>query len=256
MMIFHKMRGIAGLIGLALVAACGQQVPDSGQGAGYSPSFSQFEIDRARREAQLAGTPGAFAQTATPAGGIPSSQLAAAGIGASPVTAQPLGAGTIGAGPVTGPDPLRTAGVQAAPGNAAPAVAIASTGISDEQDFDAVATRETIESDAARREQQAAAYTVIAPEALPERSDVGANIVQYALSAPNRRGQEYYSRSILSGQSRYTRNCALYRSPDDAQRDFLGRGGPERDPAGIDPDGDGFACGWDPAPFLAAVGRS
>ena len=30
-------------------------------------------------------------------------------------------------------------------------------------------------------------------------------------------------------------------------------GGPERDPRGLDPDGDGFACDWDPAPFRAAV---
>ena len=51
------------------------------------------------------------------------------------------------------------------------------------------------------------------------------------------------------------RNCADYRTPDEAQRDFLTRGGPERDSRGLDPDGDGFACGWDPAPFRAAVGR-
>ena len=231
-------------------------MPDSGQGVGYSPSFSQFEIDRARREAALTG--GAVAQVGAPLGtpvpgGIPSTQLAAAGIGTAPVSTQPLGGGAAPLPPGT-LDPLRTGGVQASPANAAPVV-IASTGISDEQDFDAVATRESIESDAARRQQQAAAYTVIAPEALPPRTETGPNIVQYALNAPNRRGQEWYSRSILSGQSRFSRNCSQYRSPDDAQRDFLARGGPESDPTGIDPDGDGFACGWDPAPFLAAAGR-
>lgn len=184
MMFTAKMQMVAGLIGVAVLAGCTTQpVPDSGQGVGYSPSFSQFEIDRARRELQLAGTP-AQAPLATAPGGIPSSQLAAAGIGAAPVANAPLGAGTIGSGPVVGPDPLRTAGVQATPGNAAP-VAIASTGISDEQDFGAVADRETIELDAARREQQQAAYQVIAPEALPQRSNSGPNIVQYALSAPN-----------------------------------------------------------------------
>ena len=33
---------------------------------------------------------------------------------------------------------------------------------------------------------------------------------------------------------------------------FLAAGGPERDRKGIDPDGDGFACGFNPAPFRAA----
>ncbi len=32
-------------------------------------------------------------------------------------------------------------------------------------------------------------------------------------------------------------------------------GGPERDQFGIDPDGDGYACRWDPSPFRKAVGN-
>jgi hypothetical protein len=137
-------------------------------------------------------------------------------------------------------------------------VAIASSGISSEQDFDSVANERGIEDDAALRAQQQAAYTVIQPTALPTRDgDVGPNIVEYALNAPNRLGQEWYSRSILSinAQGKFERNCSGYRSPDEAQRDFLERGGPERDSRGIDPDGDGFACGWDPAPFLLVVGQ-
>jgi hypothetical protein len=38
-----------------------------------------------------------------------------------------------------------------------------------------------------------------------------------------------------------------------AQIAFLERGGPKRDTLGLDPDGDGFACYWDPAPFRKAV---
>ena len=30
---------------------------------------------------------------------------------------------------------------------------------------------------------------------------------------------------------------------------FLEAGGPKRDRKGLDPDGDGFACAWDPRPF-------
>ena len=66
-------------------------------------------------------------------------------------------------------------------------------------------------------------------------------------------GQEWYARFVFSGEGRMLRNCNGYANPDDAQRDFLARGGPERDPRGLDPDGDGFACAWDPAPFRAAT---
>jgi hypothetical protein len=47
--------------------------------------------------------------------------------------------------------------------------------------------------------------------------------------------------------------CAKYASPDLAQQAFLERGGPERDRLGVDPDGDGFACSWDPRPFRTAL---
>ena len=44
-------------------------------------------------------------------------------------------------------------------------------------------------------------------------------------------------------------NWQLPLFPDQAQQDFLAKGGPERDRMGVDPDGDGFACAWDPRPF-------
>ena len=46
-------------------------------------------------------------------------------------------------------------------------------------------------------------------------------------------------------------NCGRFRDADAAQRAFLAGGGPESDRYGIDPDGDGFACRWDPAPYRA-----
>lgn len=206
---------------------------------------------------------------APPPGGIPSASLAAAGIGAAPVTTAPIGgvgnAGlvSVASSAVAGDvNVLRSSGIEASPSNAAPtlmgAVPTSSTGISDEQDFEAVASRETIQSDAARRAQQAAQYQVIQPMALPEHpADTGPNIVEYALNAPNAKGQPWYSRFVLTArEGRMLRNCGEYRTPDEAQRDFLRRGGPERDARGLDPDGDGFACAWDPAPFRAAVGRT
>ena len=47
--------------------------------------------------------------------------------------------------------------------------------------------------------------------------------------------------------------CGKFASPDLAQMDFLQSGGPERDRKGLDPDGDGFACAWDPTPFRLAT---
>lgn len=224
----------AALIGLG---ACAPAVVPSERGVGFGDAR-----DRALREAQLSAPVGTIIPPPQ-VNSIPSSDLAAAGIGQRTSAGLPANTST---------DPLRTQGLDASPNNPAPLLAN-STGLSDEQSFDAVSGRETIQSDAERRAAQAAARQQVAPTALPERPrDVGPNIVEYALNAPNVLGQEWYSRLILSGDGRFRRNCADYATSDDAQRDFLARGGPERDRRGIDPDGDGFACGWDPAPFIQA----
>ncbi len=249
------MRYAAGSVVLiACLAACQTPVPDSGRGVGFS-DYADYEIERARREAALTGAD--RAQTAAQPGGtgdaaVTSEELAAIGIGQSNEVGAPLSA--IPTATTTAGD-VREIGLEASPTNAEPSIAN-NPGISDEQDFSAVASRESIESDAERRAAQAAAREQVQPTALPTRpNNTGPNIVAYALNAPNQKGQEWYSRSLLSGQSRFQRNCAGYNTPDDAQRDFLARGGPERDPRGVDPDGDGFACGWDPAPFRLAAGN-
>ncbi|MEO1238509.1 MAG: hypothetical protein AAFW64_02395 [Pseudomonadota bacterium] len=127
--------------------------------------------------------------------------------------------------------------------------------ISDEQDFDAVSNRQTIESDAARLERLREEYTVIQPEALPSRpGSVGPNVVEYALSTRHPVGTQLHRRTGANpSQEALLRRCAAFVSADAAQREFLNRGGPRRDPRGLDPDGDGYACAWDPAPFRAAA---
>lgn len=246
---------------MLIVAGCtAGEVPDSGAGVGFG-DYGDFAAERARRDAALTGQPAGAPLTATapapettpgpnPNEAIPTSELAAAGIGTN-------------AGVIT--PPLPTSGGLANASTVDPDALIGETElererrlannpeISDEQDFSAVSSRETIESDAERRAEQAENLVVVEPVPLPQtRADSGPNIVQYAIGAPNQKGQPWYSRSILSGDTRFQRNCATYANPDAAQRDFLTRGGPERDPRGIDPDGDGFACGWDPAPFRLA----
>ena len=46
--------------------------------------------------------------------------------------------------------------------------------------------------------------------------------------------------------------CRQFAAADQAQEAFLAAGGPERDGKALDPDGDGFACAWDPRPFRNA----
>ena len=237
-----------------ILAGCATPVPDSGAGVGIS-QYSQYEIERARLEAQRDRSddgspivPPGMAAAQTDGGGdgaITSDQLAAAGIGRPADTA----------GAASDAAPAEAAQVDQEGGAAAQG---APSELSDTQDFDAVTARLSAEANAAELARQREAYRVIPPQPLPERdADVGVNIVEYALSAPNRVGQEWYSRSLLviDREGKFRRNCARFRSPDEAQREFLARGGPERDPLGVDPDGDGFACGWNPAPFLTAVGQ-
>ncbi|MEM6307856.1 MAG: hypothetical protein AAF701_07715, partial [Pseudomonadota bacterium] len=121
--------------------------------------------------------------------------------------------------------------------------------ISDEQDFTAVSTRESIESDAARIAANRQLYTVIQPTDLPSRPGSGPNIVDYALATNHPVGAALYTRIGINTENRALRNCARYASSDLAQQDFLARGGPDRDRYGLDPDGDGYACKWDPTPF-------
>ena len=225
---------------LLALAGCVTAPPASNSGVGFE-DYSRFELERARRDAALQ------AQTENQGeGAITTSELQQAGIGQGQAIVPP-GQGIIQEVPGSAtPIDLNNPG-------AIPQVATNNPGISDENDFDAVASRESIESDAQRRAAQAAARQQILPQALPTRSgDGGPNIVDYALSTSHGLGQQVHTRSALTTQSRFQRNCAKYRTADEAQRDFLARGGPSRDRLGIDPDGDGFACGWNPTPYRAA----
>jgi hypothetical protein len=142
----------------------------------------------------------------------------------------------------------------ASPSNAAPVI-LNNPGISDENNFDAVASRESIESDAARIATNRQQYQVVQPTALPTRNGAAQpNVVEYALQTRHPVGTRVHRRLGLASGAKYQRNCAEYASSDEAQIDFLARGGPERDRRTLDPDGDGYACGWDPAPFRRAAG--
>lgn len=127
------------------------------------------------------------------------------------------------------------------------------TRLSDENDFEAVSERQSIESDAERVEKNRSLYVLIEPTSLPMRP--GSNvpsIVEYAIKTTNPVGTQLYSRQFAS-KTRFDWNCAKYSSQSAAQEAFLVWGGPKVDPRGIDPDGDGFACYWDPKPFRSVL---
>ena len=208
---------------ILLVAACTAPVSD--------------DVYSIEREVELRGGPvtSIYAPPEGSADVISREELAAAGL------------------PFPGAPAPMAAGTSYVASSAAAPIPVSNPGISDEQDFEAVASRESIASDRERLEAQREAYRVIEPEPLPSRpGDAGPNIVAYAINTPNQPGQRVYSRSGFNAQNRFNRNCASYASSDLAQQDFLSRGGPERDRLGLDPDGDGFACYWDPTPFRAA----
>ena len=139
--------------------------------------------------------------------------------------------------------------VNASPSNPAP-VAVNNAGISDENDFGAVSGRHSIESDKARIAENRAQYAVVQPTALPSRSGSNQlNVVAYALETQHPRGTQVHRRLGFASVARTQRNCAKYNSADDAQLEFLTRGGPTRDRLALDPDGDGYACDWNPAKY-------
>jgi hypothetical protein len=229
---------ILGLSALA-IQACAPTVPDSARGipdTGRGVGFGNYADYEAAREAQLTG-----ARTT----------IAGPGIGAPvPVDSAPLD-------PVAG-DAAANSGVvplDASPANAAPPLVANAAGISNENNFDAVSSRRDIAADAALIAQNRANYQLVSPTDLPTRSGTSRpNVVEYALRTNNPRGVALYRRSGFNAEARFRRACAGFASDDLAQEEFLALGGPERDRQGMDPDGDGFACGWDPAPFRAVRG--
>ena len=125
--------------------------------------------------------------------------------------------------------------------------------LSDENDFEAVSSRQTIESDAVRIAHNRSRYVSIEPTELPVRPGTNIpNIVSYALQTNNPLKTQLYQRGPFASEKRALANCNAYPSPGKAQEVFLSKGGPKRDRYGLDPDGDGFACTWDPTPFRLA----
>lgn len=233
-----------------------------------SPGFSTDSVAAAIDNAQT-GAVG-------PAGGAPldpTGQIAAGAVPSDPTYAQQPPAGQLIGGQVGVPQAEGQTGAPTSPtglppidpaacagrGNSFAGIKettaemnYATGGVSDEQDFNAVKGRETIASDKQRIACNREQIVVVQPGALPERpGNEGPNIAAFALATTNAPGVKMYNRPPF-----YLTNpekaCAKFASPDLAQQAFLAAGGPQRDSKALDPDGDGFACAWDPRPFRNA----
>lgn len=221
------MRWIFSGCAILALAACEPPLPDSGAGVG-------FDNDNFRRS-----SPSGFQPVIPPAQAVSSETLAT-------LDATRPDAPNASDAPVATEERQV---VDASPSNPAP-VRLENAGISDENDFGAVDSRRSIEDDAKRRAAIADQYQVVEATKLPTRTAAtGPNIVAFALEHSNPPGNSIYQRFGLNSVARFDKNCRKYPSADQAQIDFLARGGPKKDRLGLDPDGDGYACNWDPTPF-------
>jgi hypothetical protein len=246
------------LLASLVISACTPTVPDSSAGGVGFQDYNSYIRGAAPAPAGTAGGPvvlpppsGSF----DPAAAAAAIDRADGTLPPAPLATQPPVA-VIGSDVGTGADSSAVrprgdapAGIKEESGE----MVHNNTGISDEQDFAAVSSRETIESDKERIARNRSEYVVVQPTDLPQRpGDTGPNIVEYALATKHAPGVQLYPRRALVKRDPAAA-CAKFTSPDIAQSEFLSAGGPEKDRLGVDPDGDGFACSWDPRPFRTAL---
>lgn len=169
---------------------------------------------------------------------------ASTAVGAEIGVAPSLDAGTLSDGVQRAPVGVTTA--EAAPGIGRPLDAdtlnLMQTTL-EEQKIDAAIAERKLDEDRSR-------LVIVQPGRLPDRVE-GVNIALFARQSTNAVGESIYSRGRSLGLKT---GCRRFSSDDDAQRVFLAAGGPQNDQHGLDPDGDGFACDWDPRPYRELPG--
>jgi hypothetical protein len=233
----------------AMLVACTPTTSDTGAGVGFT-DYNSYIRGAAPQPAPSAGP----VTVLPPSGGFdPAAASAAIDRAEGRTAAPPAGTAPLPTETATDSSTRARGGAPAGIKEESGELVHNNTGISDEQDFGAVSARETIESDAERIAKNRSEYVVVQPKDLPQRpGDTGPNIVEFALATSHAPGVQMYKRSGL-GLRDANAACGKFASSDQAQQDFLAKGGPERDRMGVDPDGDGFACAWDPRPFRTAL---
>ncbi len=243
------MRAGLGIAAALMLAGC-MGSDGTQQGVG----FNDYQGYLAEREAALRGAPAA----ARPIAPATAQAIAPPPVASAPLSALAPAASVPAATPMV--DPM-TAPTSIAPSSIAPF-----------PDVPMPAPEATVSDDPAAIGAAALAAIGASPVAVPppalaaapapmavpvpaaptsaSRAGLGPNLAAYALAAQNRLGQPVWTRGGLT-LANHERACAKFTTTDQAQTEFLRRGGPERDPGNLDPDGDGFACSWDPTPFQA-----
>ncbi|MFN7002601.1 MAG: hypothetical protein ACK4NW_04095 [Roseinatronobacter sp.] len=252
---------------LTLLAACDTSAPYSnvidttGRGVGFS-DYAQYlraqeELSRIRRAEAAQARTMPVAQTGPQFGGAaqqPSTigqEAVAAVRGTTPVAQpapQPFPVAQQAPMPQQ-PAPVQTASLAQAPQTEAAAPAPRSAGVSEQaftpQPFGTPQQNRLVERDFVPQVR-------VTEEELRQGAG-GPNLFVYALSTQHNVGETRYNRSHPLRWRRWESACAQYPSQDLAQEAFLAAGGPVNDPNHMDPDGDGFACWWDPSPFRQAA---
>ena len=96
-----------------------------------------------------------------------------------------------------------------------------------------------------RREAAQQQLVIVEPEPVPQQN-VNANVVAFARATTHPVGTRTYNRPAFRSRSQAAATCRRFDTVDEAQRQFLANGGPTTDRYNLDPDGDGFACAFDP----------
>ncbi len=104
------------------------------------------------------------------------------------------------------------------------------------------------EEDARRIAEARSQLVVVQPEAIQQVDD-SANVAKYARATTHTIGTKLHRRPAFASKSNSLRTCLKFATAEEAQRRFLATGGPTTDQFNLDPDGDGFACGFDPQPY-------
>ncbi|MFI0395165.1 hypothetical protein [Paracoccus jiaweipingae] len=97
------------------------------------------------------------------------------------------------------------------------------------------------------------ATVAVAPAASATARQRFAGLAQYAGAVQHQPGTRLYPRP-QADPARAASACRGFATANAAQLAFLAQGGPDRDPGGMDPDGDGFVCGWDPRLYRGQPG--
>lgn len=244
-------RLIAGLLAVAVLSGCGDRVSDgfasmsTGMNTGLGSNDYQREL-RARDGARRGSVPYSVPPEA---GGMnvlpPATPLPAAspvGVVAQPLPmspqAAPLPVTPMGASATApGPQPVAQAGAQ--PDGVAP------------QTFTPIPFGSRPAG--AEIPPQGNAEIVTVTSVPTGGATSGPNVMAYALQTRHNVGTSMYRRVNPLRWSRWESACLQFVNQDAAQEAFLAAGGPERDRQNLDPDGDGFACWWDPQVYRQAV---